>query len=258
MKAFMMHKLITFHVKVLLVFLLTVITGGPGLRAQDMARGPSDPPGIMEYISRAHGPDQELINGIQYYNPHYRVTGHPYLMGEEAFPGSLYLSGKTYEGLQLHYDIYDQHLVLDYRTKFGGINKIILSPIRIESFSLDGFGFRKLNLDKNGPLYYQVIRAGELTCYVHWRKGLIPNRMDLRSLGDFTLPIRTYYLDKNGCVQSFSNRGSFAALFPVEARKEIKRFMRINRIRFRKADPRELTTLIEYVYTLLPETSEEE
>lgn len=253
-----MFRFITFCLKLLPIVVLTGVKGVTGLQAQEAANRPSSDPDLMEYVSRMHGPDQELINGIQFYNSHFRVTGHPYLMGAQSFPGSVYLSGKKYGGLQLHYDIYDQHLVLDYRTTVGGMNKIILSPMRIEDFTINGFDFRKLNLDEKGLRYYQVIQAGELTCYVHWRKGLIPNNMNLQSLGSFTFPYRTFYLEQGDRIQSFASRKSFAALFPPKVRGDIKRYMRNNEIRFRRAEPGELTTLIRHVSSLQPVTNTDE
>jgi hypothetical protein len=37
-------------------------------------------PAYYELVDRAYGQDQELVNGMQYYNHHPRSQGNPYLL----------------------------------------------------------------------------------------------------------------------------------------------------------------------------------
>ena len=57
----------------------------------------------------AYGQDQELVNGLQYYNRHPRSLGHPYLHEGLVHQGSVNLRGKLYTGLWLRYNIHEQY-----------------------------------------------------------------------------------------------------------------------------------------------------
>jgi hypothetical protein len=243
-----------------LKFVLLILSAGTAglfpLRAQSPVAGGSPRPSLQAYVSLKHGTDQELINGRQFTFMHYRIQGHPYFMGQEPLAGGVTLSGRQYGGLRLNYDIYDQHLVMEYTLFSSGINKIVLSPLLADAFTIGGFDFEKISLDEKGPLYYQVIRSGNLACYVHWEKQLTPTQNSLQYLGHFTDPIRTCFLEYGGGLHPFRSRKSFAAIFTENTRREIKRYMRVNGIRFRAASPGELTTLIDFVSGVLQKTTE--
>ena len=222
-----------------------------GLHAQHTGQETIPSPSLREYIDQKQGPDQELLNGQQFYVRHYRLGNHTYLGGEECMQGSVILSGKEYSGLRLNYDIYDQRLVLEYNRTRGGINRIFLDPLLVDAFTLGGLDFKKISLNSKGALYSQVIMTDSLKCYNHWKKELIQERRNPSDYGHFTKPIRTSYLEYNGHIISFTNRRSFASLLPKQMRKGIRRFLWEEGIRFRQASPYEMTRLLSYISGIL-------
>ena len=70
---------------------------------------------------------------------------------------------------------------------------------------------------------------------------------NLKYYGSFTNPIHIYWLDSGEGLRAFHGRRSFASLFPEPDRKEIRRYLRARDIRFRNADPGELTALVEFI-----------
>lgn len=202
---------------------------------------------LFNFIREKHGFNQELINGIQYYYPYSRSLRHPYFGDMVAREGCLVLSGTRYNNLQILYDIYNQFLVLEYKDEVLGFRKIIIDPVHIDAFKLDGFDFRKLALDENGPLFYQVIRVNGMTCYIHWTKDLLPQPNDLRHPNRFTDPARTYTLEFNSGRYPFSNRRNFGSLFDDNERRKIRKYMRVNRIRFKDVPISKLTALLEFI-----------
>ena len=210
---------------------------------------------LTTYILEKHGLDHELINGIQYYNQYHRVLNHPFYSVEESRPGTAYLSGKKFNDVRVNYNIYSQHLVLEYQGKLGGIYQIILSPAHTNAFELDGNYFEKISLNGRTPLFYQVITTEALSCYIHWKKQLQATSNDLLNTGFFTDPKRTYYLDFNDEIYSFKNRKTFGLPFSGNSKKEIKKFMRSNKINFRNATPEQIEDLLMYVSSRVQSTS---
>lgn len=215
--------------------------------AQSIEEGAIEKPDLLEFIQKKHGYDQELINGIQYYYPYSRALNHPYYGKKEAHQGAVILSGKRYDDVWIHYDIYSHHLVLEYYDRSGGVRKIILSPSLTDAFELDGNYFEKLTLDEKGPLFYQVISMNGLACYIHWEKELLETSYDFQHPDYFTDPARTYYLDYAGNHYPFSNRRTFASLFQDDEKRRIKKYLRQNSIRFQDIPLQKLINLLEFI-----------
>jgi hypothetical protein len=221
----------------------TGFSWSPGSR--DIGEG--DQPDLPGYILSKHGPDPGLINGIQFYDMYSQVQGHPYFDREEPQNGSVTLAGKQYGDVSLNYDLYAQHLVLTYQVHSGGVRKIILVPEHTDAFSLGGDHFEKRSPGKAGPLFYQVIKADDITCYIHRRKEMVPTSNDLMYSNYFPESKRKYLLEYGGDLHSFRNRWSFKAIFPGELKKEVRKYLWRNRIVFREATTEELTRLLEYI-----------
>ena len=208
---------------------------------------------LNTYIHVKHGFDQNLINGILYYDKYKNVLNHPCYSGEELLPGSVVISGVSYEDVQINYDIYSQYLVLEYPIVSGSSYKIIISPEQTDAFNLDGDYFEKLILDDRGPLFYQLIRVNGLICYVHWEKNKV-----LRSyqyIEYFTEPEQSCYLDYYGKLSPFSNRKNFVSLLSGVPQKEIKRYIRKNEIQLSNATPEQLEDLLKFISSSIQSTT---
>jgi hypothetical protein len=231
-----------------LLVILCLVTFLPGIiTAQYLQEEKRDSDGLYTYVNNIYGFDHNLVNGIQVYNLYRHVLSHPYFIGEESLPGSVTISGKHFDNQMINYDIHNQWLVLEYKERSGGINKIILEPLHTDDFQIDGNYFEKLILDDNDLLFYQVIRTNGLTCYIHWKKQLMSISNNIKYAEEFSNPLRTYYLENNGIISPFSNRRNFASLFPGTSVKEARKYMRKNNIRFRKVSIENLTGLLEYM-----------
>ena len=205
----------------------------------------SQPPDLSAYIHEKHGYDYNLINGTLYYDKYKQVLNHPFYVGEEFLSGSVVLTGKSYEDLRINFDIYAQHLILEYPGISGGIYRIIISPELTDSFDLDGDHFEKLSLDENGPLFYQLIRVNELTCYIYREKKMVNRSYQYEFY--FTEASQRLFLDFDGKISPFSNRRNFVSLISGVPSKEIKKYMRQNGIQISDATPAELEALLKFI-----------
>lgn len=213
------------------------------LQGQESAKGFSLP--YSELVYWAYGQDQELVNGMQYYNKNPRSLGHPYLLEGLAHQGSVSIRGKLYSGVWLKYDIHKQQVEVEYQTMSGGENQVILVGDRLDNFTIGEQYFKRILLDEEqGEQFYQVIGSGEMILYIQWEKRLVPVSGDSRFIEEFTSPKRSYLLEMDGSVQPFTNKKSFVSLFPREAQKDIKRLIKQNRLLIKSASTQELELFI--------------
>ena len=231
--------------KSFLVFFFLIISGIIPVFSQ-----PSD---LSTYIHVKHGYDQNLINGILYYDKYKHVLNHPFYSGEKLLPGSIVLSGISYEDVQINYDIYSQYLILEYPVVSGSFYRIILSSEHTDAFHLDGDYFEKLILDDRGPLFYQLIRVNGLICYVHWKKNKVFR--SYQYIDYFTEPEQSCYLDYYGKLSPFSNRKNFVSLLSGVPKKEIKRYIRKNEIQLSDATPEQLEDLLKFISSSIQSTT---
>lgn len=202
-------------------------------------------------VEWAYGQDQELVNGLQYYNRHPRSLGHPYLHEGLVHQGSVNIRGKLYNGLWLRYDIHQQQVEVEYRTIGGADNQVILVNDRIRYFTIGSSYFERLELEKGQPRFYQVLGQDPMVWYIHWERNLVPKSGDVRFIEEYTSPKRTYLLKLNGVLHPFSNRKSFVQLFPKSVHKDLKKLMKSSQLRIRSASPEQLELFIMATSNLL-------
>ncbi len=219
------------------VFILLLISG--------IMPAVSQPADLSAYIEKKHGPDQNLVNGILYYDRYKNVLNHPFYSGEELLPGSVVISGTSYEGVKINYNIYSQYLVLEYPVISGSSHNIIISPEHTDAFSFDGYYFEKLILDDRGPLFYQLIRVDGLTCYIHWEKKRVTRSYQFQDY--FSEAEKRYFLDYYGRLSPFSHRREFVSLISGVPKKELKGYLRKYLFRLADATPEQLEKLLQFI-----------
>jgi len=197
-----------------------------------------------EMVQWAYGQDQELVNGVQYYNRHPSSLGHPYLLEGLVHQGSVSLRGKIYTGLWLKYNIHDQNVEVEYRTMVGADNQVILVNDRINFFTIGNYYFEKLKLEDGGAKFYQVLGEGRMVWYIHWTKKLVPRSGDTRFMEEFTSAKRDYLMKLDGSIYPFGNKKSFVRLFPKSIQKDMKKLIKSNHIQIRSASTEQLELFI--------------
>ncbi len=209
---------------------------------------------LSRYVGMKYGLDQSLINGYQYYQRYVMFKGDPYFQGNSFRNGSVSMRGEEYGDLHLKYDIYSQHLELEYTDFQNRYNQLIIDSIHIDSFRMGGYPFRKMAMPDEMPQFYQVVESGPVTGYIHWSKIATTVSGDLQYSHQFSDPVTTCFLGYGGEIHAFSNSKSFTALFPESLQPDLRKYIRKNRISFRTADPENIEQLLQYVAQLL-ETS---
>ncbi len=201
-------------------------------------------------VTESYGPDQHLINGIEYVNLHLWYTGHKFLDEDKFYEGRVVIDNKAYNDVFLKYDIYNQQVLLATRHQSGGYKPIILNTLRIDEFEINGRIFRKYTFPGAGTLFYQVITEGEMTCLYHFKKGEVERPLDIYNVSGFTDQVKKSYLYWQSELHDFKGSRSFTRIFP-DHQSQIRSFIHQNRWRVRKLDDSQMRLLISYCYYIV-------
>ena len=200
---------------------------------------------LNELIAESYGPDQHLINGIEYVNLHIRSDGHKFLDEDTYYNGRVVIDKKVYNDVFLKYDIYNQQVLLLVQHPSGGHKQIILNNLRIDKFEINGRTFHKYSFPAIGTLFYQVIGTNEMACFYHFRKDEIPKPIDQYTLSEFTDEKKKSSLYWQSELHAFKGNRSFVRIFP-DHQSQIKAFIRKNKFRIRKLNDSQMLRLVSY------------
>ena len=202
---------------------------------------------VYEAIQIASLDDPFIQNGEYYTYPYYNANGHPFLGQKDFETGSVVFRGKTYEGLSLNYDIFNQQLILS-REQNGVLQMNLLAPEFVSGFFLKGKQFSKLASNVEAPAFYQLIsESGSVSCYY----SLFKDRREIRDSGNrsiysFSEQKSRRYLLLDEQLQRYKSNKTFLKLFPDQSRTQIKEYMKENRISVMEADNQLMIRLTEY------------
>lgn len=201
-------------------------------------------------LDRVYGLDPLLYNGkiYTYFMPS-GTGGNQFLLSADYLTGEVTIRGKTFEGISLNYDIYNQQLLLQYVNETGAFNTIGISKAWLEKFRIGNMEFRCLSLD-NEPTFYQVLGDGPFFIMVHWRKDLKLDATFGAKNFTFTPPIKEQYVLISDQLKPFRNKRSLVSLFDPEHKPEINNYIQLNRIKIKKASDKIMTELINYIGNL--------
>lgn len=201
-------------------------------------------------MDRVYGLDPLLHNGKKYaYFLPQGTGGNQFLFSPDYFTGEVTIKGKSFEGITLNYDIYNQRLLLQYANETGAINIIEISKAWLESFRLGNLDFKYLRFD-NGPCFYQVLGDGPLFILYYWRKDLKLDATYGAKNFTFTPPLKSKYVLIGDQLHPFRNKRSLISLFDPGLVPEIKNYMHENNIRIKNASDKTMTELISYIGNL--------
>jgi hypothetical protein len=200
---------------------------------------------LDELVDETYGPDQHLINGIEYFNLHIHSSGHKFLDEDKFYKGRVTIDNKVYNEVLLKYDIFNQQLLLLIQHPLGGNKQIILNNLRVDEFEINGRIFHKYTFSGNGLQFYQVIGNDEMACLYHFSKNEIPRTLDRYTLSEFTDVKKKSYIYWQSALHEFKGTRSFLRIFP-DHQPQIKSFIRQNKLRVRKLSDPQMHRLIGY------------
>ena len=205
---------------------------------------------LKENFDQLNGPDYMLLNGRQ--NDLLNSgNSHPYFNTDRYRPGSLVLNGESYDSITINYDIFDQQLTLRYPGNSGQDLQVVLNREMIDHFQIDGLTFRLMSFPETGSSFFQVLSSGDISCFLLWKKTLSRSTVSGNTSYKYSKQSREVYLQREGRLYVVTSRSSFTSNYDEVYRKEIKEFLRREKIHFRNASDEKLGELMNFCVELI-------
>jgi hypothetical protein len=206
---------------------------------------------LKEVFDYLNGPDYNLLNGRQYDRLN-SGESHPFFNTDRYRAGTVVLNGETYDSVLINYDIHDQQVILQVPGWISDLNnKVVLNRESIDHFQIDGIKFRKMSYPETGTSFFQVMSSGGISCYMLWTKKLYRSSAASNARIRYLKQSREIYLQREDQLFRVKNRASFAGIFEEAYRKEIKEYLRREKINFRDASYEQLGELMNFCIELI-------
>jgi hypothetical protein len=195
----------------------------------------------------AYGKDPSLFNGrkYMYYLPP-GTGGDQFINGPAFRPGSVVVNGITFPAEALNYDILNQEVLLQYPDPGGARQVIALSQAWIAEFSIENRTFRITALNDQPRMIFQVVGKDDLQFLIHWEKTL---KLDMAYGSEsytFGPPERSIRLLRNGKYLETENNKAFSRAFNPAQQSLVRKHLKQNRIKIKKAADPVLAELLEW------------
>lgn len=179
------------------------------------------------------GKTMQLYNGAEYIRPFPLLKGAPFLEESGLQKGTVYFDGILYPDVMLAYDIVKQELVT---TGYQNIN-LTLVPEKIGYFYLANRLFIPAPRDsitnkKAMSGFCEVLYNQHLLVLAHYQKT--PRRSSSTESAATFMQSTTYYILKDNTVLKIDNEKALLAAFN-EQKDNVKKYMRSNNLKFKKA-----------------------
>jgi len=192
---------------------------------------------------------QILYRGRVWRGLYKNVKGFEYLFTMDFLPGSVTIDGKTYNNMDLKYDIYNDEILT--KTDHGII--LQLNKEMVEKFTLLYSGkiyyFRNIKADTVNNLsgYVNVLHEGRTAFCVKYKKDILlladDDKYDI-----FSETFKTLLLKDNIIYPMNSRKDLSTAL--ADKQPEIKAFIKKNKIQVSKKVPQSFIPVLIYYDTL--------
>lgn len=192
---------------------------------------------------------QILYNGRVWRVLYKNVKGFEFLFTKDFLPGSVTIDGKTYNNLELKYDIYNDEILT---ANESGII-LQLNKEMVEKFTLyyenKIFYFHNIRADSISNLqgYVNVIHDGKTAFYVKYKKDILlladDNKNDI-----FSETFKTYLRKGNKIYPVGTKKDLTTAL--ADKQPQVKAFIKKNKIQILKKMPGSFIPVLIYYDTL--------
>ena len=204
-------------------------------------------PTSAQDIDSIYGLDPLLHNGRNYsFSLSYETVGHPFIQTQNYESGYVVIRNEKFEDILLNYDIYNQELILKYKGIHGAYNLIKLSKAWLLKFYLHDDAFMLMESEDGQKGFFQVIGSESLKVLYSWQKKMSLSNVTGKSNYQFSEPVKTMYLFKNGGFYRFRNNKSFIAYFDPGKRDSVKKYLTENGINVKKASDEKMLNLITF------------
>lgn len=193
-----------------------------------------------------------IYTGRSYYDEHSNIQGHQFFIEDYWEQGNINYNGQVYDSIFIKYDIFRDLLLIENFNSDGFLSPIILYKQKISWFDLMGYHFVHLEKDTISSLkegfYNQMYKSDNIEVLIKRRKEIV-NSTSVNSLQEMFNQKDRYYIKKDNLYHQVRKRKSVLKLFE-DQKKEVKSFIKKNRILFKTNADIELVAVVKYYESL--------
>lgn len=203
---------------------------------------------LSKYALEKYGTNDFLVNGWKYYPDHFNAIGNPNFNNMDWSDGTLTMRGETFENNLLVYNIQMDEVALMIKLKNSSTAFVMLNKDFVESFSIGEYQF--INSSEIVPEielkgYIEILYTGNFIFIIKHHKNYVANFTSTTPNGSISKQVSTNYILKDGVLHKINSKKTLINYFEVH-KKQIKKFMKQHKIRFKQASNDQLKQLMNY------------
>ena len=193
-----------------------------------------------------YGNSDELINGMQYIPKHPLAKGNPFYDGRSKINGTIYIKGNKYAGQVIGYDIVEQVVILSAFQKNSAQFEVKLNESVVDSMIVGNSLFVNAATNiipgfDNG--FLEIIYKGGVLFVAKHKKVFMSQYSSSSPNGFYTEDKVEYFLIFGNEPIRVSSKKSLLKEFEPD-KKEIKKFMKSIKFKFKKANKAQWVRLL--------------
>ena len=208
---------------------------------------------ILSFANTVYGPDDRLINGKYYKPKHFSAQGHPYFLSENWLKGTLFVKGIEYNNIPIKYNIEDDILIINVIFQNRVSKNILLHNSFVDSVEINSPAMNITSTfhntsnfsNENSIGYAEIVYKGRLSAYYKHTREFIDEINYYNKYGRYLNPKRKLFLFNVDNFQAITTKKGILNYFPAH-KKEVKLFIRKNKIRFSKITVDQIVNLIRF------------
>jgi hypothetical protein len=194
-----------------------------------------------------YGLNPILHNGEVYnYFPSPDVKGHQYYNQKNFTEGCISIRGVKYEKVLINYDILNQEVILKYTDPQGSNRLLKVSKAWLEEFKVSGEHFSLIESPEGEKLIVQTLNQGEMQLHKHWTKKLIAVISFVEEHYVFEKKRSKLLVSYKNKLQEFKSTKDILGFFDDKTQKQIKSYLKENKIKARSNSTEQLIELLNF------------
>ena len=189
----------------------------------------------IDFYYSVTGENAHLYIGSEYGGYNNRIIGNPYFDTASFENGSIYYNGTLYNKVPMLYDIWNDNVII---YKYKQNYRIRLVNEKVSYFSILAHTFIRIVPDSTGKVlpgigFYDRVYDGKTEVLVKRNKIIKDDPPIANEISSRYLQRNSYFVKKHNVYFQVSTRKSLLELFD-DRDKEIRKYLRKNKIKFRK------------------------
>jgi hypothetical protein len=203
---------------------------------------------LKEYSEQVYGTDDRVVNGAAYLPGHFNAKGDPYFLTDNWTESTLVIDGEEYEGQNILYNIDIEKIILKTTLKSKEEVLLVLNTDFIEAFYFGEHYF--VNGEKYFPGnkfngFVEQVYKGNFKVMIRHQKSFVSQYTANSPHGFYSGTKSMIFIFDKRELKKLPTKKAMLDYFS-EHKKEIKKFLRKNKIKYKQATANQLNKLFTY------------